>query len=94
MTGSRDLNHPGTKYSAALTSHSCKYQLAGHLVASAMDSYHLIEFKVKRGMIWDFFPPLGKKKTRKKFCAQSDIIQGSMVILVILFDFFLKSARN
>ena len=57
MTGSRDLNHPDS--SDALTSHSCKYQLAvasQHLVASAKDlnSHHLIEFTVKRGMIWDF----------------------------------------
>ena len=64
MTGSRDLNHPDS--SNALTSHSCKYQLAveGHLVASAKDlnSQHLIEFTVKRGMIWEFsIPPLGKK---------------------------------
>ena len=63
MTGSRDFYHPGSKYSAALTSHSCNYQLAGHLAASAkdLDSHHLIEFTVKRGMIWDFsIPPLGK----------------------------------
>ena len=69
MTGSRDLNHPDS--SDALTSNSCKYQLAvaGHLVASAMDSYHLIEFKVKRGMIWEFsIPPLGKKNEKKILC--------------------------
>ena len=64
MTGSRDLNPS----SDAMTSHSCKYQLAvaGHLVASAKDlnSHHLIEFTVKRGMIliWKCsIPPLGKK---------------------------------
>ena len=64
MTGSMDLNHPDS--SNALTSHSCKYKLAvaGRLVASAEDlnSHHLIEFTVQRGMIWNFsIPPLGKK---------------------------------
>ena len=64
MTGSRDLNHPDS--SDALTSHSCMYQLAvvGHLVASAKDlnSHHLIELTVIRGMIWEFsIPPLGEK---------------------------------
>ena len=80
MTGSRVLDHPGS--SDALTSHSCQYQLTGHLDAIAKDlnSHHLIEFTIKRGMIWEFsIPPLGKTKLRKKFCAQSDIIQGSMV---------------
>ena len=75
MTGSRDLNHPDS--SDALTSHSCKYQLAvaGHLVASAKDlkSRHLIEFTVKRGMIWDFsIPPLGEKNSENNYISELD----------------------
>ena len=63
MTGTSIIQAP--IQSAALTSHSCKYQLAGHRVASAKDlnSHHLIEFTVKRGMIWNFsIPPLALNK--------------------------------
>ena len=79
MTGSRDLNHPDS--SDALTSHSCKYQLAvaGHLAASAKDlnSHHLIDFTVKRGMIWDFsIPPLGEKISEKNSVPSQILSRG------------------
>ena len=55
--------------SSAFISHSCKYQLAGHLVARAKDSHHLIEFTVKILRIWNFsIPPLGRKNEKKILC--------------------------
>ena len=79
MSGWRDPNHPDS--SDALTSHSCKYQLAvaGHLVASAEDlnSHHLIEFTVQRGMIWDFsIPPLGEKFSEKNSVPSQILSRG------------------